>query len=760
MFAIISQTPLELAQNYLHHGISPLPLPHRSKAPIIAEWQKLRPTQETLPELFDNNPANIGALLGDASAGLTDIDLDWSEAAQLARLLLPKSWAFGRRDDNQKLLLRHVLIKCPGAGTVKFDAPTSVAGKGEPRRIVELLSTGTQVVLPGSRHPEGALIEWLFSPDETPLAELPEDALLQGVQNIAGCALLTRIWPELEGSRHDVVLALSGAMHHAGQPRTAIENTLVALLKTVDDSERKDRARAVQNTLDAAAAGQPVTGVPKLSELLPDDVLTCLVKWWHLGSAAVPLDFGSQAATAPVADDTAWADEWPELLEFESAGYQGQTRDYPVDALGTILGPAVQALTEQQQVPAALAAQSIIAAAACLAQQYYDVSIDNRHIPLSIWLALVAEPGERKTSTDSMAFTQLFRRQREAELQYQAALEGWKAAKTDKESEPGPRPRNPRWLLSDITTEGLLRTLNQHWPALTLTNSDAGTWLAGYSMREGRDSATASTLSQLWSGAAHTVVRASMDEPLSLDNRRLSLSLMLQPELAAALFENRTLTGQGFLSRCLPAFPSSTIGSRRYRPAQRDARLQQFFDAQDRLLTKQPPLDMMTGELKLAGLPLAGDAKQLWITIHDHYEGHLVNDYADIREVANKAPEQVLRLAGIMTVIEGGDSISVTHIENSARLVDFYLSEWQAMQLRLVSHRRDVALPMQLYDWMCGRRAETGQNVFALRDIYRTGPRIVRSQSQLARQLMTELSRRGYVRMDGKGYQLRPEGEL
>jgi hypothetical protein len=51
----------------------------------------------------------------------------------------------------------------------------------------------------------------------------------------------------------------------------------------------------------------------------------------------------------------------------------------------------------------------------------------------------------------------------------------------------------------------------------------------------------------------------------------------------------------------------------------------------------------------------------------------------------------------------------------------------------------------------------TGQTVFSLRETYKDGPRMVRGQSQLARELMAELLRRGYVRVHGRGYELRPD---
>lgn len=776
-----------------------VPLRVNGKAPTANAWQ-----QSTLPAAADvplqfAGQCNIGALLGTPSNGITDVDLDWSETELLAPPLLPMpSWAFGRTDDAGQFHLRHILFRCHGAATAHFDAPPALYPTKKGRRIIEVLSTGKQVVVPPSIHKEtGQQLRWQQAPADMPLLELDADTLHRQVARIAGAALLVRHWPEYEGSRHDLAAALAGACWHAGWTRADIETTLGAFLTVVDDPERKDRGRAVVDTLDKAEAGQAVTGWPICAELLGPAIAGCLQPWWNLGNsrAADVLTFAGQtaqqAAQQPLpsnADDasagltfggqtaqqaagqttgtpsTAWAAgmDWPELLEFENSDdYTGTTAPgaaYPTDALGPILGPAVHALSERQQVPRALAAQSCLSAAAAVVQERFDVLCDGRTIPLSLWLVLVAVPGERKTTTDSQAFRLIHIRLREAELRYQVALDAWMAAKGDKAGgDPGPKPRKPSWLLTDATTEGLLKTLDRHWPALTLTNSDAATWVSGYSMREGRDSATGATLSNLWSGAYQATARASLDAPATLYGRRLSLSLMLQPAVAADLFESKTLAGQGFLSRCLPAFPPSTIGSRPYRSRTADARLERFEQALDELLVQPSALNLITGELTPKPLPLDADALKAWIPVHDRFEAGLIREYRDITEVANKAPEQVLRLAGVQAALEQSPQVQQAHIERATALVDWHLGEWQRMAVKLVAHRKDVALPAQLLEWMQQRRADAGQDVFNLRDMYRNGPRLIRNRSQLARELVAELLRRGYVRVNGTDYELRPD---
>ncbi len=59
---------------------------------------------------------------------------------------------------------------------------------------------------------------------------------------------------------------------------------------------------------------------------------------------------------------------------------------YPVQALGGILGPAVERMAEVIGVPRALAAQSVLAASALATQGHAGLLLDGRSYPLSLYL--------------------------------------------------------------------------------------------------------------------------------------------------------------------------------------------------------------------------------------------------------------------------------------------------------------------------------------------------------------------------------------
>src|SRR5450759_2379971 len=88
---------LDVALDYIKRGWAPVPIAHREKGPKLKEWQLLRMTAETASQYFNDAAMNVGVILGDASQGLTDIDLDCDEATKLGQHVLPKTAAiFGR----------------------------------------------------------------------------------------------------------------------------------------------------------------------------------------------------------------------------------------------------------------------------------------------------------------------------------------------------------------------------------------------------------------------------------------------------------------------------------------------------------------------------------------------------------------------------------------------------------------------------------------------------------------------------------------
>ncbi|MFJ7111223.1 DUF3987 domain-containing protein, partial [Pseudomonas sp. NPDC098740] len=146
--------------------------------------------------------------------------------------------------------------------------------------------------------------------------------------------------------------------------------------------------------------------------------------------------------------------------------YQQAPLLYPVEALGELLGPAVERLAEVIGVPCAMAAQSVLASAALVSQGHANVQLDGRTYPLSLYLLTVASSGDRKSAVDHLALKAARDWERQQWTLYAEKLKTYRAVtnimakpKTSKkpsEAEGGEvsEPVPPRVIIAEPTIEG------------------------------------------------------------------------------------------------------------------------------------------------------------------------------------------------------------------------------------------------------------------------------------------------------------------
>src|SRR5690606_2420465 len=157
---------------------------------------------------------------------------------------------------------------------------------------------------------------------------------------------------------------------------------------------------------------------------------------------------------------------------------------------------------------------------------------------------------------------------------------------------------------------------------------------------------------------------------------------LMQPVIAERIMSDDVMTGQGFLARTLLAWPSSTIGTRRYAEidVSADPVLERYRRTMRELLERPPRMvPETTNELEPRTLTLSPSAKRRWIAVHDAIESDMGDggEYASIRAWASKAPSQTLRIAGVLTLVSDPDAsqIEAEEIDRAATLVLFALGE-------------------------------------------------------------------------------------
>ncbi|MBS0570890.1 MAG: DUF3987 domain-containing protein, partial [Proteobacteria bacterium] len=355
------------------------------------------------------------------------------------------------------------------------------------------------------------------------------------------------------------------------------------------------------------------------------------------------------------------------------------SKPYPLDALGLIIGDAVKSIARVIQCPESMAANSILAASSLAAQAHADVKIDGRCYPLSLWLLTVAASGERKSAVDAQATAAHREYERQMFEQYRIELQKYTIARQVFENacklahqrnktaetlqaglialgvEPQP-PLLPHLFAADPTIEGLHKMLAISQPSVGMFNDEGGQVFGGFGMRPENISKSAAGLSKLWDAGVVDRVRA-IDGATKLYGKRVALHLMMQPVIAGAVLSNEVLAGQGFLARCLIAAPESTAGNRAYVEADlsQDPAMLTFYERMRVLLSHAPRLrDGTRSELDPRALELTPSAKEVWTKVYNFIEARCKTDgrYAQVRAFASKAAEQVLRIGGVLAIIE------------------------------------------------------------------------------------------------------------
>lgn len=490
--------------------------------------------------------------------------------------------------------------------------------------------------------------------------------------------------------------------------------------------------------------------------------------------SAVPVSLNVARHALPLADSQTSRDSRPAPEPLRRPTTPAEP--YPLAELGNILGPAARSLHRVIRAPDAICGASILAAASLAAQGIADVENDGRVHPLSLWHFTVAESGERKTATDAEAMRPAREYEKSLQLSYvnqaashEAAMEEWEArreaAKTAAKKRngeglsaalqaigPAPAaPMLPKVIVGDFTAEGLAKLLAIGRPSVGAFTDEAALVVGGHGMSKEAVMRTAATLSKLWDRGELDRIRAG-DGAVKLYGRRLALHLMAQPVIAEAAFSNPILAGQGFLARCLLSWPTSTAGTRDY--VREDLTHDEAMRILQSVLHRIHSIDLTVSdndrqELTPRRLGLTSEAASTWRQLHDAIEGGMAakGRFAMVKAWASKTPEQCLRIAGVLTVIEKPEATAIDAgtIERAAEIALWHLGE-AARIAGTTSVSPEVMDAESLLSWA----HESGRSMLHSGAALRLGPSRIRERSRFDT-AMQELERAGWAQKVGGG---------
>jgi putative DNA primase/helicase len=527
----------------------------------------------------------------------------------------------------------------------------------------------------------------------------------------------------------------------------------VQIIMAADDDWRTKGNTGLTKATEAAKRVGGYLAVPDFGPDRPEKATDFNDLMAHRGADAV-LDAINNARLVTGNDNGATMKDWQDP---EELAVTYDANDYPLDALPSGIREAVLEVIEFVQCPAALAANSALAALSVAGQALVDVErAPGLTGPSSLYFLSLADSGERKTSCDTF-FTKGIREweqeRQEISPELRERYETWKETRAAKRveldsaeqsgapcetlraelaamdaAEPA-LPSARRVMYADFTCESLAKSLNENGHSGAVMSSEGGTVFGGHAMQRDAQMRSLAFFNSMWDGAPYTVDRLTR-ESFTLFGARLTVGLAVQPDTFRRFFANTGGIARdiGFLARFLVAHPGSTQGSRLFRKMPEWVHLPQYT-ARLRLLLEEPVETTPSGALKPTLLTMNDAAWDLWCALHDSVEEELRPgcELADIRDVASKAADSAARMAALFHLYANGPSgrIGAASMEAAGDIVIWHLYEARRVIARVAPPER-VCMALLLNDYLVVECERTGSNEVERRHVQRNGPKPLR----------------------------------
>lgn len=449
---------------------------------------------------------------------------------------------------------------------------------------------------------------------------------------------------------------------------------------------------------------------------------------------------------------------------------------FPLEALPSTLAGFVAEVAASTQVPVDMPAMLALAVVGAAGAGSCRVQVGQTHTePLNTYVAVVMEPGSRKSATMEAMSAPLRDAERQRRQDTDANIAGArerravedkrltflrdKAAKESNDIERGVLqeeiadlaaaltdvPAVPRLLADDVTPEKLAGLLAEQSGVLALLSAEGGV----FGMMAGRYQNAGVNLDLYLKGHAGESYRVDRvgRPPDDIASVRLTLGLAVQPDVLHSLADSPTFRGRGLLGRFLFSLPENLVGGRAYQNRPVCPKAQASYNAAIRAVLAFSPPDADT----LHSLRLDGPALEIWTEYHDETERRQADggDLAGIRDWASKLAGAVARIAGGLHLIENAgrgcpwDNPIGPITVAAAWAIGEYLTPHALAAFGQMGADQNLVHARRLLAWI----KRTRQTEFSLRDAHRAHQNVTGfSTAQDLMPALSVLCDRGFVR--------------
>lgn len=462
------------------------------------------------------------------------------------------------------------------------------------------------------------------------------------------------------------------------------------------------------------------------------------VEWGEIGNSVVSANSALESEEQ----------EWPKLVPLDTPNLPV----FPVHCLPEHLAQYVRELAETTQTPLALPGNLTLAVIATALQGKYEIAVspDYRE-PLNLFLAVVLDPGTRKSEVFRHISHPLF--QFEQELAEQEAdrvtqrqtdrdllLDRLRDATKKAARETSPEEREaladqaksiaveldrtpelhlPRLIVDDITPEKLASVLAEQQGRISLLSAEGNV----FSVMAGRYSSKGEPNLEVY-------LKGHAGDPLVVDRvsgRReripkptLTIGVAVQPMVLRGMIRNREFRGRGLVARFLFAIPRSRLGTRDVDPPLMSANTRlRYTENIEALLTLKPASDAAGPTPHI--LQLSHEAHRVRLHFARDVEAKLgaAGDLCTMTDWGGKIVGAAVRIAGLLHVAGNPEwphkqMVDGDVMRSAIELARYFIEHAKAAYGEMGA---DAALEgaRLLIDWLC---RDPSRSQFSRRDAY------------------------------------------
>lgn len=408
-----------------------------------------------------------------------------------------------------------------------------------------------------------------------------------------------------------------------------------------------------------------------------------------------------------------------------------------------------------------------------------DVELPSGQLrPCMLYLATIAESGERKTTTDNLVCAPIYEHDAkrkaahtEAVIAYEADLYAWDAVnaaiqrKISKSVVAGDdatrfrseliaharikpsKPVRDRIIFESVTQRPFMEALRGDGVSLAILSDEGEIVFKGGAMNN------LGILNRAWDGAKSlTLDRA--DDSIEVTNPRVTVSFMVQAGVFQEFMEKRggVARASGHLARYLVAQPVSTQGFRYMALEEASWEHLPAFHSRVRELLESASSRRASSDRSRKVLSFAPEAKETWAQKYNEIEQQLMPNglLVGVRDFASKSMELVSRVAAIFHHFSGqaGSVISLDTLKRAIEVVWWYFEEFSRLlgdPAFIPEYQKDAA---SLWRYLCEICARAACVVVARNDVRKCGP--IRHQGRFEAAL-AELLRCGLISASVQG---------